>query len=334
MRIAFFYAPVWLIITVTLTIYIATGREIVIRRAALRELEQHSIEHMFVKDKEQWPSTPSNQNERSFGAVTKVTEIKVTSEPIKLEVFNPLTTTRNEVPEALEPDYDDDGALSFSSQRRLSDAPTPMSKPQYWWSKPTSAPPPDPFTNPIHDHGSSTNFVTNITSDAPNLKRSASMKHLQANASAVSPTSSVEDSSLPSPHFNPDERTSTYSHTSFIRPQTAKSDNARHRLTASQSANRAAISYFKVALLMFVALMVVWVPSTVNRLYTLIQPEKESFVLSFLAAGVLPMQGGWNAAVFIGTSWSEIKRSFMELHNGRQERKGSLVSHMGTGGGG
>ncbi|KAI9663925.1 MAG: hypothetical protein M1821_007416 [Bathelium mastoideum] len=337
MRIAFFYAPVWFIITIILTIYIATGREIYIRRQALKEFEQHTADNMFIKDDKPIPSapaSPSSKEEMGFGAVTKVTEIQVTSEPIKLAVFNPLTTTRETAPPGpVEPDYED-GRNSFSSLQRLSTVPLTADKPQSWWSKSSSPPKPDPFSNPIHDHGMNTNVVTMVTADARSLKRSPSTKVLQINSSASSSSSSSPSAPQPtsplpvSPNTN-NGRVSTFSYGSTLRPQTASSDHVRRRFTASQSANRAALSYFKVALLMFVALSVVWIPSTINRLYTLIAPEKMSFVLNFLAAGVLPMQGFWNASVFLGTSWTEIKKGFAELGQKRDKgRNGSIVSYL------
>ncbi|KAF2230667.1 hypothetical protein EV356DRAFT_536155 [Viridothelium virens] len=341
MRIAFFYAPVWFIITIILTIYVATGREIFIRRAALREFEHQTTDDLYVKDTKPLPSAPSigsSKSEHGFGAVTKVTEIQVTSEPIKLEVFNPLTTTRNEAspPGPVEPDYDND-RLSFSSQQRLSGPSTPpTSKPQFWWSKTSGSEKPDPFTNPIHDHGMNTNVVTMVTADAPTIKRSPSLKVIQTSASPTA-LSTPEPRSPVSPLApnHPDGRVSTFSNASLARPHTAGSEHVRRRLTASQSANKAALSYYKVALLMFVALSVVWIPSTINRLYSLVVPEKQSFPLNFLAAGVLPMQGAWNAAVFLDTSWTELKKGVRELREGKtQGRKGSVFSDLDTDNGG
>ena len=339
MRIAFFYAPVWFIIIITFTIYTITGREILIRRAALREFEQQTADSLLSQDSKPLPSvpaTPSSKITPGFGAVTKVTEIQVTSEPIKLEVFNPLTTTRNEAspPTALEPDYDNDHSYSFSSQRRLSLPPPSNPKPQFWWSKPSDDPQSDPFSNPIHDHGVNTNVVTMVTSDGSALKRSPSTKHLTADSSSASASAPVPHSPPPPlPRSNPDSRMSMFSNnTSLARPPTASSQHARRRVTTSQSANRAAFSYFKVALLMFVALSVVWIPSTVNRIYSLVYPEKQSFVLNLLAAAVLPMQGAWNAAVFLGTSLQEIKRGFAELGEGKGKgRKDSVISYSDGG---
>lgn len=71
--------------------------------------------------------------------------------------------------------------------------------------------------------------------------------------------------------------------------------------------NNAAWSYAKVALLFFVALFIVWVPSTVNRIYSMVHPESPSYSLSIAAAAVLPTQGFWNAMVYAVTSWTQCK---------------------------
>jgi hypothetical protein len=67
-------------------------------------------------------------------------------------------------------------------------------------------------------------------------------------------------------------------------------------------ANRAAISYCKCALLFFVALLVTWVPSTINRVVTLVNPEDEVFGLAYTSGLVLPLQGFWNTIIYITTS--------------------------------
>jgi hypothetical protein len=70
----------------------------------------------------------------------------------------------------------------------------------------------------------------------------------------------------------------------------------------SIDANRAAISYCKCALLFFAAMLVTWVPSTINRLVTLVHPHDPIFALNYVAALVLPLQGFWNATIYIFTS--------------------------------
>jgi hypothetical protein len=71
------------------------------------------------------------------------------------------------------------------------------------------------------------------------------------------------------------------------------------------SLNTGAIKYCRCALLFFVALLVTWVPSTINRVYTLVHPNETLFGLDYTSGLVLPLQGFWNAIVYIVTSSTE-----------------------------
>jgi hypothetical protein len=77
--------------------------------------------------------------------------------------------------------------------------------------------------------------------------------------------------------------------------------------------NSAAWSYFKVAFLMFAALFIVWVPSTINRLQQFIHKDNPVFGLNLASAMVLPLQGFWNAMVYMSTTWPECKRAVQEI---------------------
>lgn len=85
------------------------------------------------------------------------------------------------------------------------------------------------------------------------------------------------------------------------------------RRAVAMEGNTAAWSYFKVAFLMFAALFIVWVPSTVNRLQQFISPDKPIFGLNLASALVLPLQGFWNSMVYISTTWPECKRAIREI---------------------
>lgn len=85
--------------------------------------------------------------------------------------------------------------------------------------------------------------------------------------------------------------------------------NASIRPTTAQ-ANRAALNYCKCAVLFFIALLVTWVPSTINRVYTLVHPDSVIFGLDFASGLVLPLQGFWNAVVYIATSFPACKALF------------------------
>ncbi|KFZ11402.1 hypothetical protein V501_04782 [Pseudogymnoascus sp. VKM F-4519 (FW-2642)] len=67
-------------------------------------------------------------------------------------------------------------------------------------------------------------------------------------------------------------------------------------------ANRAAWAYLKCAMMFFLALLITWVPATINRLATLADPNLVSFPLNFIEALFHPLQGFWNAIIYITTS--------------------------------
>lgn len=86
-------------------------------------------------------------------------------------------------------------------------------------------------------------------------------------------------------------------------------------------ADSAAWAYTKVAVLFFVAMMVTWIPSSANRVYSVVHPGEISIGLSFASAFVLPLQGFWNALIYTTTSlrackafWRDItSRSLLDL---------------------
>jgi hypothetical protein len=52
------------------------------------------------------------------------------------------------------------------------------------------------------------------------------------------------------------------------------------------------------------------VPSTANRLSTLIDRRYVSFGLNYAAAFVIPLQGFWNSVIYITVSRRELKALF------------------------
>lgn len=76
--------------------------------------------------------------------------------------------------------------------------------------------------------------------------------------------------------------------------------------------NAAAMAYLKVSFLMFIALFVVWVPSTVNRLHQFIHKD-QNFGLNVVSAVVLPLQGFWNSIIYIFTTQTECRRAWAEI---------------------
>ncbi|KFY76537.1 hypothetical protein V499_03828 [Pseudogymnoascus sp. VKM F-103] len=68
------------------------------------------------------------------------------------------------------------------------------------------------------------------------------------------------------------------------------------------SADRAAWVYLKCALMFFTAMIVTWVPATANRIATLVNPALVSYELNIAEAVLLPLQGFFNACIYIGIS--------------------------------
>lgn len=86
-----------------------------------------------------------------------------------------------------------------------------------------------------------------------------------------------------------------------------------YRPSGSIDPNKAALKYCKCAMLFFLALIVTWVPSTVNRIYNIVRPEDVVFGLNLAAALVLPLQGFWNAIVYTVTSTYAVKCLWIDV---------------------
>lgn len=89
----------------------------------------------------------------------------------------------------------------------------------------------------------------------------------------------------------------------------------RRRTAPNQEGSAAAWGYVKVAFLMFAALFIVWVPSTVNRLQQFVNKDRPIFALNLASALVLPLQGFWNSMIYMSTTWPECKRAWRETLN-------------------
>lgn len=267
MRIAFFYGPVWIVIGVTTTIYVITGKDIFKQRAALRAFSKNpSIPLPVIEN----PFTAPN-----LAAVTKVTEIRVTSETIRPASLDMITKL---------PSSENGSRSSFSSTRKLSSRGPLINQnsskyPRY--EEPANW----PYNAHIHDQNPSTKCTTTVT--------------------VGSPVQVMEDDYK------------------LRKTSSAGQAGVRRRNNAAMDANTAAWGYAKVAMLMFVALFIVWVPSTVNRVYSLVHPDHPLYVLNLMSALVLPLQGFWNAMIYIATSWSQCGIAVQIVFGARRRRSGS-----------
>ncbi|KAI8627713.1 family A G protein-coupled receptor-like protein [Xylariaceae sp. FL1651] len=100
-------------------------------------------------------------------------------------------------------------------------------------------------------------------------------------------------------------------------PNHLDSSTSRARAKAKRKnnfeASNAAWSYTKCAILFFTALLVTWIPSSANRLYSVINGGESSAFLEIFSAIVLPLQGFWNAIIYTVTSWAAVKMFFSDL---------------------
>ncbi|TGJ83399.1 hypothetical protein E0Z10_g5349 [Xylaria hypoxylon] len=91
----------------------------------------------------------------------------------------------------------------------------------------------------------------------------------------------------------------------------ASQSKARRR--KNHEAGGAAWAYTKCAILFFTALLVTWIPSSTNRVYSLVHGGQTVVLLEILSAIVLPLQGFWNAIIYLVTSWAAVKLFFSEV---------------------
>jgi hypothetical protein len=100
--------------------------------------------------------------------------------------------------------------------------------------------------------------------------------------------------------------------------------NQRPARRAATQADRATWVYAKVAVLFFVAMMVTWIPSSANRVYSVVHPGQVSVGLEFASAFVLPLQGFWNAVIYTITSLPACGTFFRQLRGSRPAKAREL----------
>lgn len=103
---------------------------------------------------------------------------------------------------------------------------------------------------------------------------------------------------------------------------TSASNGPSTRRRAAYEANSAILSYTKCALLFFTAMLVTWIPSSANRVFSVVHNGETSMTLEIMSAAVLPLQGFWNAIIYAVTSWKAVKMLF----NGQ----GDIITASGT----
>lgn len=118
--------------------------------------------------------------------------------------------------------------------------------------------------------------------------------------------------------------------TSSHMPNSERANLYPTRRYAAMEANNAAWSYTKVAVLFFVAMMVTWIPSSANRVYSVVHPGEVSLGLEFASAFVLPLQGFWNALIYATTSLPACKQFWGQIRDRKRISSGGLKQMTGV----
>jgi hypothetical protein len=77
-------------------------------------------------------------------------------------------------------------------------------------------------------------------------------------------------------------------------------------LDLSLRSRQAVLSYAKCSMLFFTAMVITWLPSSANRVHSVLY-DRVSEPLEIMSAFVLPLQGFWNAVIYVVTSWTACK---------------------------
>ncbi|KAK0727383.1 hypothetical protein B0T26DRAFT_636935 [Lasiosphaeria miniovina] len=97
------------------------------------------------------------------------------------------------------------------------------------------------------------------------------------------------------------------------------------RRKAAFEANSATWSYTKCAILFFTAMLVTWIPSSANRVYSVVHNNRASVPLEYMSAFVLPLQGFWNAIIYVVTSWKACKMLFEDTLGSSSSRRAKVL---------
>ncbi|OQU98190.1 hypothetical protein CLAIMM_04011 isoform 1 [Cladophialophora immunda] len=160
-------------------------------------------------------------------------------------------------------------------------------------------------------------YEVTISSQVPHSPEPKQQRHLS------SPRSTYHEDASPTNANH--ARFPSIQETAF--PQTNTNVVVERPPIRTLDANKATMSYCKTAMLFFLALLCTWVPSTINRVYTLVRPDDSVFGLDFASGLVLPLQGFWNTIIYVVTSlpacqtlWEETRANLFGPRAGRPDR--------------
>ncbi|CAD6448877.1 5b588a3d-5b50-4c68-802b-8cd30523de75 [Sclerotinia trifoliorum] len=98
------------------------------------------------------------------------------------------------------------------------------------------------------------------------------------------------------------------------------------REVAQSETNPEAWLYARVAILFFIAMIITWVPASVNRIWQMADPSAINFSLNYIESLMLSLQGVWNVIVYVITSQTACQRLAYQLFPRSSRKKTRLPS--------
>ena len=285
-RIAMFYGPVWVVMLITIFIYVRAGREIYKKHKLLRNFK-YSSQH------EPDPLPPMDDLYSS----SKTTEVFVTTEIINT-VQQPAI---------------DLAPLGRRNSSAVASGAGPATTSKANPTDPPSSSAPSVSGNGRPPAGNAAYSVTIISARHPDqdpYDEDDMSLRIQDEADRLPP--------LPAQMVTSERATTS---ASAVGPVIAGNTSLglrnpatqRLRRRAAYEANTAAWSYTKCAILFFTAMLVTWIPSSANRVFSVVHVDKVSIPLEYMSAFVLPLQGFWNAIIYIVTSWKACQTLWSDI---------------------
>ncbi|KAK2789049.1 hypothetical protein FQN52_006416 [Onygenales sp. PD_12] len=325
-RMGFFYGPVWFMIIVTMSILIYAGKEVISNQQQIRKISATNLKEPNKFPLGMVPNYTLQQDSRS----TEPQTLSTLSNDAKDAATNGFASS-----DKTEREVSPRDTLSFDGRVTQPNLDSPSRNVTFDMSAVNDIPNRGPSRSnsnaqlqPYSRRLSAPATLTPTTPVTPASRRLAPVA-IQQPMPSPDDTAYIEDTASPTneediadaqrPYESDIEAvpTSTCASTS-LEPMRSSSQNQSqsqsqsstksflHRQSSIERHN-ATYMYTKRVSLFFISLLVTWAPSTMNRIYLIVHPERPSFGLSYAASLVLPLQGFWNFVVYTGTSIDAIR---------------------------
>ncbi|KAK1987331.1 G-protein coupled receptor [Colletotrichum cereale] len=73
------------------------------------------------------------------------------------------------------------------------------------------------------------------------------------------------------------------------------------------------LAYLRTSFIFAISVLVTWTPSSINRIFNMVNRDESNFGMAVASATVLPLQGVWNAVIFFMTSWKVFKEEWKDM---------------------